>query len=73
MGSGEWVVLTWHGADYRAPTKGIEPPAFLTLDGLVDAPHGDAVLVLGKHASLSDLWRRPTVTQTIVAVEPIDG
>jgi hypothetical protein len=72
-GSGEWVGLTWHGADYRAPTKGIEPPAFLTLDGLVDEPHGDAVLVLHKHASLSDLWRRPAVTQARVRVQPIDG
>jgi zinicin-like metallopeptidase len=73
VGSGEWVGLTWHGVDYRAPTKGIEPPAFLTLDGLADEPHGDAVLVLRKNASLPDLWRRPRVTQTTVAVRPIDG
>ena len=73
VGSGEWVGLTWHGADYRAPTKGIEPTAFLTLDGLVDEPHGDAVLVLHKDAALSDLWRRRAVTQTRVTVQPIDG
>jgi len=73
VGSREWVGLTWHGADYRAPTKGIEPTAFLTLDGLVDEPHGDAVVVLHKHAALSDLWRRRAVTQTRVNVQPIDG
>jgi len=69
-GTGE---LSWHGRRYRAPVDGVEPPAFLTLHGLADAPHGAAVLVLGKHASLLDLWRRPTVRQTTVEVEPIDG
>jgi hypothetical protein len=73
VGSGEWVDLAWHGLGYRAPATGIDPPAFLTLDGLADAPHGDAVLVLRKRASLPDLWRRPAVTQTTVKVEPIGG
>jgi len=65
--------FSWHGKRYRTPVDGVEPPAFLTLDGLSDAPHGDAVLVLRKNASLPDLWRRPAVTQTTVAVQPIDG
>lgn len=73
VGSGEWGDLAWHGLDYRAPTKNIEPPAFLTLHGLSDTPHGDAILVLRKPSSLSDLWRRPTVTQAIVEVQLIDG
>ena len=69
-GSGDF---SWHGKRYRAPVAGVKPPAFLTLHGLSDAPHGDAVLVLRKRASLRDLWRRPPVTQTTVAVQPIDG
>jgi hypothetical protein len=73
VGNDEWVDLTWHGLDYRAPIRNIEPSAFLTLHGLRDAPHGDAVLVLRKNASLSDLWRRHAVTQAIVEVQPIDG
>lgn len=73
VGSGEWVALTWHGQAYRAPAKGIEPPAFLTLDGLADEPHGDAVLVLLKRPSLRDLWRRVAVTQKLVQVQPING
>jgi hypothetical protein len=69
-GSGDF---SWHGKRYRAPVAGVKPPAFLTLHGLSDAPHGDAVLVLRKRASLRDLWGRPPVTQTTVAVQPIDG
>jgi hypothetical protein len=65
--------FSWHGKAYRAPVDGVKRPAFLTLHGLADAPHGDAVLVLRKHASLSDLWRRPEITQTTVEVVPIDG
>ena len=65
--------FSWHGTRYRAPVAGVKPPAFLTLHGLSDAPHGDAVLVLPKHASLRDLWRRSTVTQATVEVQPIDG
>ena len=65
--------FSWHGKRYRAPVDDVEPPAFLTLHGLADAPHGDAVLVLRKRASLRDLWRRPTITQKTVAVQPIDA
>jgi hypothetical protein len=65
--------FSWHGKRYRAPVDGVQPPAFLTLHGLADAPHGDAVLVLRKHGSMSDLWKRPTVLQTTVEVVPIDG
>jgi hypothetical protein len=65
--------FTWHGKRYRAPVAGVEPPAFLTLEGLADEPHGDAVLVLPKRASLRDLWRRATITQLDVSVEPLDA
>lgn len=65
--------FSWHGKRYRAPVDGVQPPAFLTLDGLSDAPHGDAVLVLRKRAALSDIWRRPVLTQKTVAVRRTDG
>jgi hypothetical protein len=65
--------FSWHGKRYRAPVAGLEPPAFLSLEGLADEPHGDAVLVLRKKASLSDLWRRSSVTQAVVRAEPVDG
>ncbi len=73
VGSGEWADLTWHGRSYRAPIAGTKPPAFLTLDGLVDEPSGDVVLVLSKRLGLRDLWRRAAVTQHIVQVQPIDA
>jgi hypothetical protein len=63
--------FAWHGKHYRAPLAGVQSPAFLTLRGLADAPHGDAVLVLRRRAALRDLWRRPAVTQTAVRVQPI--
>ena len=65
--------FSWHGKRYRAPVSGVQPPAFLTLEGLADAPHGDAVLVLRRRAALSDLWRRPALTQAAVRVQPIHG
>lgn len=71
VGNGEWVEFAWHGRRYRAPLTGVEPPAFLTLQGLADAPHGDAVLVLRRRAGLSDLWRRPALTQNAVRVQRI--
>jgi hypothetical protein len=65
--------FSWHGKRYRALVAGVSAPAFLTLRGLADAPHGEAILVLGKRVSLRDLWRRATVTQAAVHVEPIDA
>jgi hypothetical protein len=65
--------LLWHGKRYRAPVTGVNPPAFLTLRGLVDIPHGDAVLVLPKRATLSDLWQRPAVTQQVLQVRPTNA
>jgi len=73
LGTRESVDVVWHGRPYRASIKGIDPPAFLTLDGLADEPHGEAVLVLLKRPSLRDLWRRAVVTQKPVRVQPSDG
>jgi len=65
--------FTWHGKRYRAPLDDIAPPAFLSLDGLIDEPHGEAVLVLSKRPSIRDLWRRAPVVQRTVVVQPLDG
>lgn len=65
--------FTWHGRRYRAAVDGVAPPAFLTLEGLADAPHGFAVLVIPKKMALRDLWSRAPVTQRAAAVQPIDG
>lgn len=69
----KWADFRWHGRSYRAPVKGIAPPAFLTLHGLAHEPHGEAVLVLPKRVSLRDLWRLAAVTQRTVSVEPMHG
>jgi len=73
VGSGEWVEFGWHGRRYRAPVTGMQPPAFLTLQGISDAPPGDAVLVLRKRPSLRDLWRRAAISQNTVPARPSDA
>lgn len=73
VGNEEWDEILWHGHAYRVPVKAVRPPAFLTLEGLTDAPHGDAILVLVKKTSLSDLWRRSPVTHAIVHAEPVNA
>src|SRR5882672_8891186 len=61
-------IVIWHGQRYRVEAK-VTAPAFLTLDGLDEPPPGDAVLVVARRASLFTFWRRPVVTQAVVAVE----
>lgn len=73
VASGQWVSVRWHGRDYRASLAGIDAPAFLTLEGLVAEPQGEAVLVVTRRASLRDLWRRPAITQRTISVEPLHG
>ena len=65
--------FAWHGKRYRVAIADVPPPAFLTLEGLADEPHGEAVLVLAKRVSLRDLWRRVAITQRTVSVEPMNG
>jgi hypothetical protein len=70
---GAVVEVAWHGRRYRVSRPSdARPPAFFVLDGLDEPPPGDAVLVLPRRASLFGFWRRPMVTQTVVAVEPLD-
>ena len=65
--------FSWHGKRYRAPIANVARPAFLTVHGLADAPHGDVILVLKKRLALSDLWRRAAVTQHAITVSPSDA
>ena len=64
--------VTWHGRRYRVvPPPGATLPAFLTLDGVAEAPPGELVLVLRRRAGLRDLLRpRPPFVST-VAVAPV--
>ncbi len=74
MGKGDEYEMTWHGRRYRVRLpKNLRTPAFVTLEGMADPPPGDAVLVLPRRGSLLDLWRRPRLTQAVIAVEPVHG
>jgi hypothetical protein len=65
--------FTWHGRRYKIAAPAVQPPAFLTLRGLADEPHGEVILVVTKRSSFRDLWRRSPATEQIVPVQPIDG
>lgn len=76
-GTGDDVDLVWHGRRYRAslPRAGQEGGLlFLTLDGLVDPPPGDVVLVMKPAPRLWDVFRdRPAPVQQVVPVTQLDG
>ncbi len=61
----------WRGRAYRVSVPDdIVLPAFLSLDGVVEPPPGDLVLVLRRKPGLRDLLHRPAPTQaTVTAVE----
>jgi len=70
---GEEVEAAWHGRRYRlAPPRARAGPLFLSLDGLVEPPPGEAVLVVRPAPRLWDLFQRPaapaheTVQATLV-------
>jgi len=67
-------VITWHGRRYRVPMPaGVQPPLFVTLEGLLTPPAGDVVLVVLKRPSLMDLFRRrPAVAQLAIVAQPLD-
>jgi len=68
--------LTWHGGRYRvtAPLN-LRPPLFVTLEGLVPPPAGEAILVVLRRPSLWDLLRRrhPKVATHAAPVEVLDA
>ena len=70
------VEIGWHGRRYRVRIARSPRRAalFVSLQGLAEAPPGEAVLVLRPRPSLLDLFRNspPPVPQT-VAAEPLDG
>ena len=72
---GEEVEAAWHGRRYRVtlPRAGGRL-LFLTLDGLVDPPPGDAILVMKRVFRLLDLFRRrPAPVQEVAKVTPPDA
>jgi hypothetical protein len=48
-----------------------ELPAFLTLDGVTEAPEGELVLVLRRKPGLRDLLRRTRPTQATVRASEV--
>ena len=56
------VMLHWHGEDYvvKIP-EDAGLPAFLSLTGVREPPPGELVLVLQKHGSWLELFRKPRV------------
>lgn len=68
----EQLEIGWHGAQYRVdPPAGLTLPAFLTLEGVIEPPPGDLVLVLRGRPRLRDLFRPPRPTQATVRVAPV--
>jgi predicted Zn-dependent protease with MMP-like domain len=63
------VSIDWGGRHYHVPVPaGAELPCFLTLDGVVDPPEGDLVLVLRRRPGVRDLFGPPEVFQATVRV-----
>src|SRR6266516_2529216 len=72
---GDEVEAAWHGRRYHVsfPHQSGRP-LFLTLEGLVDPPPGDAILVVKPAPRLLDLFRRrPATVRGVVEVTPLDG
>jgi hypothetical protein len=65
------AVVRWRGRSYRIDVPASATlPAFLTLDGVAEAPPGELVLVLRRKPALRDLLRRTAPSQiTVNAVE----
>jgi len=66
--------LSWHGRRWSVAVGAVPrgAAAFVTLEGLVPEPAGDAVLVIPHRASLLDLFRRPVAPlQVARRVEPL--
>ena len=65
------ATVQWRGRSYRVDVPAdVALPAFLTLEGVAEAPPGDLVLVLRRKPGLRDLLRRRLPSQaTVSAVE----
>jgi hypothetical protein len=63
------VSFAWRGQTYSAPTPmDAELPCFLTVEGVVDPPEGDLVLVLRRKPGVRDLFGRSGIFQGRVQV-----
>lgn len=65
------ATVQWRGRSYRVDLPaGLTLPAFITLDGIAEAPEGDLVLVLRRKPGLRDLLKsQPPSQVTVRAVE----
>ncbi len=65
------ATVQWRGRSYRVTLPAAATlPAFLTLDGVAEAPAGELVLVLRRKPGLRDLLgARPPLQATVSAVE----
>ncbi len=65
------ATVQWRGHSYRVDLPaGLTLPAFITLDGIAEAPEGDLVLVLRRKPGLRDLLKsQPPSQATVRAVE----
>jgi hypothetical protein len=65
------ATVQWRGRSYRVDLPaGLTLPAFITLDGIAEAPEGDLVLVLRRKPGLRDLLKsQPPSQATVRAVE----
>lgn len=63
------VSFSWRGRSYTVvPPDGAELPCFLTIDGVVEPPAGDLVVVLRRRPSVMDLFGDGGVFQATVQV-----
>ncbi|MBA3445341.1 MAG: metallopeptidase family protein [Gemmatimonadales bacterium] len=63
------VTFAWQGQDYEVePPKEAELPCFLTVEGVVDPPPGDLILVLRRKPGVRDLFAPGGVFQATVQV-----
>jgi hypothetical protein len=63
------VTFTWLGRTYQVtPPEGAQLPCFLTVDGVVDPPVGDLILVLRRKPGVRDLFGRGDAYQASVRV-----
>ncbi len=66
------VLVLWHGGRYRVvPPPGTTLPAFLTLEGVVEPPPGELVLVLRRRPGIRDLFRPPAPFVSTVPATPV--
>jgi hypothetical protein len=63
------VTFDWQGRSYSAAVpEGAELPCFLTVEGIVDPPEGELVLVLRRKPGVRDLFGQSEVFQGTVQV-----